>query len=69
MDTIQVLLGTYRENASHLDHVHLSASWTSLGRLVGQPAERFWQQKSVGALTPLVHHTVQATNAGELGAR
>jgi len=49
--------------------VHLKACWTSLGRLAEQPAERFWQQKSVGALEPLVHHKVLAANTGELGAR
>ena len=48
--TIQTLLRTYSAQESHLNHIHLSACWTSLGRLAGSWAQRAWLQKNVGAL-------------------
>ena len=66
---IQALLHTYCQYASLLNDIHLSACWTSLGRLAEQPAERFWQQRNSGALKLLLQHTEQAVKAGELGGR
>ena len=60
LDTMQVLLLIYREHASHLNNVHLSAAWTSLGRLAREVTGKSWPQKHAGALEPLVQHTMQA---------
>ena len=60
VDTIHTLLRMYREHASHLNHVHLSACWTSLGQLAREAAGQSLLQKSSRALEPLVQHTAQA---------
>eukprot|EP00746_Dinoflagellata_sp_MGD_P139831 gnl/MRDRNA2_/MRDRNA2_73203_c0_seq1.p2 gnl/MRDRNA2_/MRDRNA2_73203_c0~~gnl/MRDRNA2_/MRDRNA2_73203_c0_seq1.p2 ORF type:complete len:115 (+),score=10.89 gnl/MRDRNA2_/MRDRNA2_73203_c0_seq1:348-692(+) len=54
---------------SHLDHIHLSASWTTFGRLARRSVEQFWLQGNAEVLDPLVKHTVQAARMGEIGAR
>ena len=51
---IQALLCTYSVHESHLDHIHLSACWTSLGQLARESAERYGLQKNTKALEPLV---------------
>ena len=61
---------TYHAHERHLDRIHLSAFWMSLGHLARQrPAERRWLQSDAGALEPLVQHTVRAAMAGEIGGR
>ena len=67
--TIQALHHTYSRYASRLNKVHLSACWTSLGHLAVKPAERLRLQTNLVRMMPLVLHTVQAVNAGALGAR
>ena len=53
-----------------INHIHLSACWSSLGQLARQqPAERCWLQRNAEAQEPLVQHTVQAAGSGEIGVR
>ena len=56
--TIQALLCTYSVHESHLDHIHLSACWTSLGRLARESAGRYCLQKNADALESLAQHTL-----------
>ena len=68
--TIEVLLCMHHAHESHLNDIHLSACWSSLGQLATQgPAERCWLQRNAEVLQPLVQHTVRAAETGEIGAR
>ena len=68
-DTIEALFRTYSAHENHLDYVHLSACWTSLGRLAREALGRSWLQKNVESLEPLVQHTARAAKAGDINAR
>ena len=68
--TIVELLSTHRAHESRLNHIHLSACWTSLAQLARlRLAERCWLQRRAGALEPLVQHTVRAAMKGQFDAR
>ena len=68
--TIAALLCRHRVCKSHLNHILLSACWSSISQLVTQRrAERCWLQKHAEALEPLVQHTMRAAEAAEIGAR
>ena len=68
--TIKELLSTHRAHESRLNHIHLSACWTSLARQAQQTlAQRRWLQTNAEALEPLVQHTLRAVIKGEFGAR
>ena len=68
--TIQELLRMHREHKSSLDHIHLSACWTSLAQLAEKKPENWcWLRMHVDALDLLVQHTANAARAGEIGAR
>ena len=57
----------HQENSNH---THLTACWTSLGKLARQTlAERRWLQSNAQALNPLVQDTVDAAVAREIGSR
>ena len=49
--------------------MHLSACWTSLGRLSREAADGRWLQRYADELQPLVQHAIRAAKAGELAAR
>ena len=68
--TIKELLQKQHAHESDLDHIHLSACWVLLGRLVTQrTAERHWLQDNSKALDLLVQGTVRAAVARDIGAR
>jgi hypothetical protein len=70
--TIEEVLHTCCANqtSGYLDHIHLSASWISLGRLARRdPTERQWLQAHTLALEPLVQQTIHAAECGEIHAR
>ena len=68
--TITELLRMQREHDRHLHHIHLSASWMSLGQLMRQrPAEQRWLKSNAEALELLVHQAVRAVVARESDAR
>ena len=68
--TIEVLLRMHRAYKSHLNHIHLSACWTSLGQLAKWGwTERRWVQTNAEPMEPLVQHPVRAAQTGEIGAR
>ena len=63
---IQALFHTYSTHESHLNRMHLSAFWTSFGRLARQSIERHWLYDNLEAVEPLVKHTVQAARKGDI---
>ena len=68
--TTRALLCTHHVHEDRLNHVHLSACWSSIGQLVRQrPAERCWLQRNAEALELLMHHTVLKAEARETDAR
>ena len=68
--TIVELLSTHRAHESRLDHIHLSACWTSLAQQARQRlAEQCWLERDAEALGPLVQHTVRAAMEGKFDAR
>eukprot|EP00746_Dinoflagellata_sp_MGD_P138894 gnl/MRDRNA2_/MRDRNA2_72456_c1_seq3.p1 gnl/MRDRNA2_/MRDRNA2_72456_c1~~gnl/MRDRNA2_/MRDRNA2_72456_c1_seq3.p1 ORF type:complete len:148 (-),score=24.48 gnl/MRDRNA2_/MRDRNA2_72456_c1_seq3:126-569(-) len=64
--TIEAVLHTYSTSGSHFDHVHLSACWTSCGRLARRSAEQRWLHCNAELADLLVKHTVQAARLGKL---
>ena len=70
MATITELLCMHREHEKHLHHIHLSASWMSLGRLMRQsPAEQWRLKGNAESLELLVQEVVRAVVARESDAR
>ena len=68
--TIVELLSAHLVHQCCLNHIHLSACWTSLAQLAPQRlAERCGLQMDATALRPLVQHTVRAAMRGEFEAR
>ena len=68
--TIKELISTHHAHETHLNHIHLSACWTSLARQSRQIlAEPGWLQRNAEALEPLVQHTIRAAMKGCFGAR
>ncbi len=68
--TIEALLCTHRTHKNNLNHIHVSACWTSFGQVATQRlAERYWLQRKVKELELLVQHTVRRAEAGEIDAR
>ena len=61
------LLSTHRVHESRLNHIHLSACWTSLAWQ--NLAERRWLQTNAETLEPLLQHTIRAAMKGQFGAR
>ena len=60
----------YAVHYSSLNHVDLSASWTTLSRLAKQRRpEGSWLQLHAGMLDLLVQHTVRVAKEGKIGAR
>ena len=64
--TIKELLSTHRAHESHLNHIHLSACWTTLAQQERQSLERRWLQRNAEELEPLVQHTKRATMKGHI---
>ena len=59
--TIKSLLCVQLVQKGHLNDIHLSGCWTTLGRLAKQGrGERCWLQMNAEALEPLVQGTVRA---------
>ena len=68
--TTEAILGLHHAHEKHIDRIHVSACWSSLGQLVTQrPAERTWLQSNAQASDMLVQHTVRAAELGEINAR
>ena len=64
------LLCTYRVHESHLNYIHLSACWSSLGQLARWgPAQGDGLHMNVQVLDALVQHTVRAAWVGGIDAR
>ena len=68
--TSMELVRTHRAHERHLCHIHLSASWTSLSRLVRQRwAEQRWLKNPAEMLELLIQRAVHAAVSRESGAR
>ena len=64
------LLHMHRARESQLHGIHISACWTSFGRLAKQGlAKRCWLQANAEVLELLLQSTVRAAGMGKLGAR
>ena len=69
MHTVEALLCIYSTYESHLNHIHLSACWSSLGHLAKQSANKYWLHNYAEALEPLAKHTTQAVDARKMNSR
>ena len=69
VDTTEALLCTHFAHKMYLNHIHLSACWSSLGQLARQrPAERCWLHRNVEVLELLVQHSAMAAEAEDITA-
>ena len=73
IDLLKGVEGTLRTHCAHerhLNQIPLSASWTSLSRLVRQrPTEQRWLKSPAEALEPLIQHAVRAAVSRKSDAR
>ena len=69
MHTVEALLCIYCMYESHLNHIHLSACWSSLGHLAKQSANKYWLHNYAEALEPLAKHTTQTVDARKMHSR
>eukprot|EP00746_Dinoflagellata_sp_MGD_P144554 gnl/MRDRNA2_/MRDRNA2_77273_c0_seq3.p1 gnl/MRDRNA2_/MRDRNA2_77273_c0~~gnl/MRDRNA2_/MRDRNA2_77273_c0_seq3.p1 ORF type:complete len:239 (+),score=28.07 gnl/MRDRNA2_/MRDRNA2_77273_c0_seq3:413-1129(+) len=69
--TVRELLKAYMKHHSHGDHVHLSTTWTYLGRLARRYEEGMWIRRNQHKLDPLLDLTKDMAREGisMIGAR